>query len=403
MNRVLYRVMGIIVSIIVLFSLGYQIYNNMLTPYRTETAYVYLQSDYVAADGLIVRDELVLWPQSDGVISYLREDGDKVSLSMPVAQVYQTQQDAENQTAIQKLEQEIALLEEASAPGRADYINAEVLNGQISDRLSRISHAIQSRNLSGLDTVKTDYLMLLNTRQIATARATNFNARITQLKDEVQSLKGATQPPLSTVTAKKPGYFVGAADGYEETLTTAQANELTPSTVKQIIDARPNTVVVPGAVGKLITGFEWFYCALVREEDAARFRKGLTLSVTFPFLSNTAYPALVTAVTPEDGTGYTTVTMRISIMNAEVCTMRTQKSEISFASYRGLKVRADALRFQDGEPGVYVINGAGVRFKKIDIIFYGDGYVLSRQREEKGYLALYDEMVIEGRELAQGA
>lgn len=83
--------------------------------------------------------------------------------------------------------------------------------------------------------------------------------------------------------------------------------------------------------------------------------------------------------------------------------MRTQKSEISFASYRGLKVRADALRFQDGEPGVYVVNGAGVRFKKLDILFYGDGYVLSRQRTEDGYLALYDEMVIEGRELSQGA
>lgn len=403
MNRILYRIMGVGISVVVLCYLGYQIYNNMLTPYRTETAYEYVQSDYVAADGVIVRDELVLWAQNDGVISYLYEDGDKVSLSMPVAQVYQTEQDAANQTTIKKLEQEIALLEQASAPGRADYINAEVLNGQISDRLARLSHTIQSRRLSGLDGVTTDYLMLLNTRQIATARATNFDARISQLKDEMQSLKSSTKPPLSTVTAKKPGYFVGIADGYEETLTTDQAGALTPSYLKQVIDTRPNANVVSGAVGKLITGFEWYYCSLVPNEAAPRFRTGLTTSVTFPFLSNTVYSALVTAITPEDGTDYTAVTLRISNINAEVCTMRTQRSEISFASYRGLKVRADALRFQNGEPGVYVVNGAGVRFKKLDIVFYGDGYVLSRQRTEDGYLALYDEMVIEGRELSQGA
>ncbi len=400
MNRILYRIMGSIIAIAVFCYLGYQIYTNILTPYRTETAYVYVQSDYVAADGVAIRDELVLTAEQDGVLSYLHDDGDKVSLSMPVAKVYQSEQDAANQTAIKKLENEIEQLEQAADPGRADYINAEVLSGQISDRLSRLSYAISTRNLSDLESTKIDYLMLLNTRQIATARAQNFDARLSALKSEVESLKSTTQPALCTVTAIKPGYFVSTTDGYEKTLTTADAANLTVSQLEQIIASKPAFNADRSTAGKIITSFEWYYTALVPSQSASRFYKGLSVSVTFPYISDTAYSAVVTAVNTEEGSDYAVVTLRFNNMNAQVCSMREQKAEISFASYRGLKVRSDALRFQDGEPGVYVVNAAGTRFKKLDIIFYGDGFVISRQHTEPEYLALYDEMVIEGRDLA---
>ncbi len=399
MNRILYRISGIFIALGVLAFLGYQLYRHIIPPYRTEVAYVYVQSDYIAVDGVAVRDETVLKTQNHGVISYLYDDGAKVSKSLPVAEIYQTDQDAANQSAITKLEKEIALLSEAADPGRSDYINAEVLSGQISDRLSQLSYIIQSRNLSGLDVVGTDYLMLLNTRQIATMRATDFDARLSQLKAEAQSLKSATHPALATVVAAVPGYFVGITDGYEETLTASGADSLTPSAVQQIVLSKPGAVSQQDTVGKIISGFEWYYTALVPNSELARFYTGLTVSVTFPYISDTAYTAIVTAITPEEGNEYTAVALRLSNMNGQVCAMRAQKAEISFASYRGLKIRTDALRFVEGDPGVYVMNAAGVRFKKIDILFYGDGFVLSKQRTEDGYLRQYDEMILAGKEL----
>lgn len=401
MNRILYRMIGALAALMILAVVGYQVYANLLTPYRTETAYEYLQSDYIATDGVAVRDETALTAEHAGIVSYLRDDGEKVSASMPVAEIYATEQDAENQAIVKKLQYEIERLEEAADPGRAEYINAEVLGGQISDRLAQLAYLCDTRDIGGLETVKTDYLMLLNTRQIATARATDFNDRLLRMRGEAETLAASTQPAVATVSAVQSGYFVGFADGYEQDLTVSGAADITPERLMQIVNETAQAS--QSAVGKIVTDFEWYYVALVPEKECERLRNGMKLTVTFPYISDDAYPAVVSFITRQEGQEYAAVGLRIDEMNAQVCAMRVQRADLSFASYRGLKVRADALRFQQGQPGVYVMNAAGVRFKKLDIVFYGDGFVLSRQRSESGYLALYDEMVVQGRELAQDA
>ena len=47
--------------------------------------------------------------------------------------------------------------------------------------------------------------------------------------------------------------------------------------------------------------------------------------------------------------------------------------------------------------GVYILKGEQVTFKKIDVIYEGSDYVLSKVHEDDpSYLALYDDIMIEG-------
>ncbi|MFA9381092.1 MAG: HlyD family efflux transporter periplasmic adaptor subunit [Acetanaerobacterium sp.] len=400
MNRILYRISAVLILLGIVAFLAYQGYHYVFTPYETETAYVFVQSDYIAVSGVAVRDEVVLQTNQEGVVSYLHNNGEKVSKSMPVAEVYQSEQDAANQTAMRKLEQEIGLLETAADPGRADYINADMLNSQISEKLSLMAQMTGMRSLGALETVKTEYLMLLNTRQIATERVSNFDARLSRLRDEADSLRSVTQPALASVLAPQPGFFVSVVDGYEQMLTTAGLDTLSLSAVQQIAASKQQPVSGQGTVGKLITGFEWYYAALVPIDNAERFRSGLTVSVTFPYVSDTAYPATVSSISAAEDADYAVVVLQFNNMNTELCALRAEQAEISFASYRGLKVRSDTLRFQDGQPGVYVMNAAGVRFKMLDVIFYGDGFVLSAPGAKDDYLRMYDQMITRGKELA---
>ena len=49
--------------------------------------------------------------------------------------------------------------------------------------------------------------------------------------------------------------------------------------------------------------------------------------------------------------------------------------------------------------GVYALKGEQVEFKKIDVKFEGSNYVLSKTHDnDKSYLALYDNILIEGVE-----
>ena len=48
------------------------------------------------------------------------------------------------------------------------------------------------------------------------------------------------------------------------------------------------------------------------------------------------------------------------------------------------------------EKGVYIRKGEQVLFKRIKVIFEGSNYVLSEVQDDPEYLALYDDIMLEG-------
>ena len=95
---------------------------------------------------------------------------------------------------------------------------------------------------------------------------------------------------------------------------------------------------------------------------------------------------------------------------------RTEKVELIRGDFRGLKVPREAIRFIDysdlpdsvketgkendedkSYKGVYIRKGEQIEFKKIDVIYEGSDYVLSKiYEDDKSYLALYDDILLEG-------
>ena len=101
-------------------------------------------------------------------------------------------------------------------------------------------------------------------------------------------------------------------------------------------------------------------------------------------------------------------------MNYDLVQHRCENVEIINGEYTGLKVSRDAIRFRDftetvtDENGVEtevttsckcvrVIQGEQVVFKRLDVIFEGNNYVLSAEKnDDNDYLSLYDEIIVEG-------
>lgn len=75
---------------------------------------------------------------------------------------------------------------------------------------------------------------------------------------------------------------------------------------------------------------------------------------------------------------------------------------IILKEYSGLVVNTEAVRIVDDVKGVYVDNGYMIKFKPIEVIYTGDGYMLCKVSEDKSGLVLYDEVVIGGRNLYDG-
>ena len=67
-----------------------------------------------------------------------------------------------------------------------------------------------------------------------------------------------------------------------------------------------------------------------------------------------------------------------------------------FDEYTGVKVPREAIRFQGQQKVTYVMLGQQIIFKKIDVIYEGDDYVLSKNTSDDSYLLLYDQILLEG-------
>ena len=81
-------------------------------PYKTTQVYAYTADDSVLAEGLVVREALVL-PAPSGILEVTRAEGEKVGIGQQIALVYRDTEAQASQAQIEELEMDVALLEEA--------------------------------------------------------------------------------------------------------------------------------------------------------------------------------------------------------------------------------------------------------------------------------------------------
>ena len=77
------------------------------------------------------------------------------------------------------------------------------------------------------------------------------------------------------------------------------------------------------------------------------------------------------------------------------------------AEYRGFSVPLSAVRMLDGYEGVYVLDEVTVVFRRIEIVYEGDGYYICVEGEEDedspyGWLRMNDVIITEGTGLEVG-
>lgn len=90
-------------------------------------------------------------------------------------------------------------------------------------------------------------------------------------------------------------------------------------------------------------------------------------------------------------------------LNSAVTTGRTAHFKLLVNSYGGLRVSRKALRYNDkDERGVFIERGQNLLFKKVNVVYWGEDYVICTQEQDDDYLKLYDKIVTEGKDLYDG-
>ena len=406
----------LIFAAVIALYLGYYIYSALNEPYQTAQVYSYTAHDSVTAEGLVVRQALVL-PAHSGILELTRAEGEKVGKGQQIALVYRDSQAQASQAHIEELELAIELLEEAiSQSGNlesAARLDEDIIQSMVALRASyALGDCTQLREqVLG---VKSSVLKRGYTYGDGLTSA-DLSARLRQLRDELAVLTRQSARATTRVSAPTPGVFSSLVDGYESLLTPETVYELTPTSLQELINSPAGED--SGAMGKLITSDTWYFAANLPQTAARRLEEGDTASLRFSGDLNRTVEMTVDRIGATEG-GKTLVVFSSNRYLTLTTLLRHQTAELVFESWSGLRIPKQALRLvestQDADhsddsastvtrTGVYALVNGRTEFREVDILYEGSDYYVTRPLGSgRKILRAGDAVITQGTGLTDG-
>lgn len=389
MNSVITKIVIFIVSAFILITVGSQIYFALSAKRDTEQAILYTTSDTLKFDGVFVRNETIIPFDGNGILNYEQEDGSKIAKNSVVAQVVTDAGQIEIRKKINELEAQLVLLDRATNPGTTEAAQPEFISKQINEKYLQLLKYSESGDIKKTESVKSEMQILMNIYNIATQTESKdiFAQKKNSINSQIAELKSQMTPPVQEITTQEPGYFVSYADGYEDRLKTDTVESLTADDIKAITNSEIKKD--SSVVGKTFHDYWWKITGIVTAEND--FIKGKKVNI---YINGS--PMLISANVDDmksiGGNQYIVI-LSTNVLSADFAKERVREVSIVLNEYTGVKIPRNAITFENGVKGVYVMYGQKKQFKKLEVIYEGDGYVISQKGLSSDYVSIHDQLV----------
>lgn len=424
-NKVLKIVCISLLSIIALVYFYIMVFNaNIDTEPIVDTEYAarYTYDEKLTVKGMVIREETLLDFNTDKILYYTVEDGSIVRADTDVALIFDNEEDALGYKRINKIDEEISMLEGLNTSYENVNTDFEAAEKQIVLNVRELISSVNSNDCITLSSDIRELTYSINQRQIITGEVKDFNSIIKSLKDErTDILNSCGTYSDTTLKASKPGYFVSFADGYENVFDYKNVANMTLSdfdNMPQRQDVSENTV------GKIISGLNWYIACRLTAEDALMLsplissHEATILNLSFPDSSCKDIPATLVSINQTSKQSDAIAIFSCNYMNSPLSHLRSETVEISINTYSGLRISKDSIHddivkdIDTGKDvkvqGVYVLRGSELVFKEISIVYSGSDFVIIDPNPKEGVLrsgqtvALNDSVVVRGDNLYNG-
>lgn len=406
----------------------YQLYQWSVPSVKTEVALEQDVYNAMDAEVFVVRDESVLRNTASGKVLPLVEDGQRVAKGDVVAVVFHNDADAANYLRARELENQIGHYEQLSG----QYATVSDINALNEEAFSRLLDCldIAGGGQFGHYAERVDELeSMLIRRQLSMGEKIDFSSILSALKSERNSLS-IDDSASTKITAARSGYYISSTDGLEGAIPYGQVLSATQADLQKALEAKaqPDS----GGVGKMVDSFDWYLLCTVREEKALMLESGDSVTVRMPFSAAEEFKTEVKQIVQaEDGRNL--IVLKCNLMNESFANLRQETAQLvtnvtvyyarpqqegqeapkprQYIVDKGLRVSSSAMRVVDGEKGVYVRRGNVARFRRLNVVYSDQTYVISATADLDGnpivddansYLKQYDEIILEGKDLYDG-
>lgn len=395
------KILAVVFIFVLMFMIIYPLFalEGSTVSVKTQTAVTRTVYETIDTEAFAVRKEVLIDNSYSGTVVPAVDNGSKVAIGDTVASIYSSDSAAESASRLKEIKSEIEYYK-SIATNSATTLQTEiaVYKSGVSNSLFSLSEAIESDNLSTVYELSRSLREAIMKKQMATGAEIDVSSKISALEAEYASLQSVAAGG-SQVTVSQAGYYVDSADGYEKLADYDNIVSYKYTDAEVLFETEPSAVSSAN-VGKLITDFNWYLVFNAKVHQLGNKVRGSYVTVIFGNSQVEELRMKIEAINQTEGSDVLTVVLSSNIMNEEIAALRKEAVKIRVDSLSGIAVDRMALRTVDGEKGVYVKEGNLVNFKKVNIIYSDESIVLSEpQALDSSYLAVYDEMILEGIDL----
>lgn len=374
-------------------------------PPMTTPAYLHTDYQIVGGEAYLFRDEQVLRTAEAGVINRFAENGEKIGKGGAVCEVWNGYDDglrAAAQIELDSLNRMIAVLEDSRVSAGATLAKAELFRREAETVYAQLRALLARGETEDLRDLTDRMLTLLNRYRAIIGADGSAEAALESLRADRDTLLRGT--PYTVYNTESSGYYYDASqvDGSEELFTTAALNDLTVEGFDALIHAeRPSTEGF--AVGKMARGDRWYLALGIEATAAELFEEETRYGFVFPDNAGRELDMTCTRILTDEG-GSAVVLFSTDVIPTDFAFLRSQRVEITVGSFVGYHVPDAAMQTLDGAEGVYIFEESTVRFRRVEVLYRGDGYCIVAERGDRGdgYLNLNDMMITSGENLYEG-
>ena len=375
---------------------GYNVVSSLYAPLMTATVTPYEAGAGYYASGFVVREEELLYSQYGTTVLNCAE-GAHVAANDTVATGYRSEDAKTRQTRIDELSGQIEQLQYAWSAVSSVYDQA-ALDADIAGDLAQLSRYLALRDMNSVSDLSPELKGLILRRTGSDSDRGSLQARISTLQAELETLEAQSAGDTSAILAGKAGTFSAAVDGYESVLTPERLMEMT---VAEFESVQPDETDA-NAIGRLVTSATWYYACVVPASELSGVEEGDRATLTF---ARDYYQPVTMRVARLGGNEAGSRLLVLSSDRAlqNVTLLRQQSAEIVFTSYSGLRVPKSAVRVENGQTGVYILEGTLAKWKPITILHdTGESYVVTLDTSSTNNLWPGDELIINAKNLYDG-
>lgn len=375
-----------------------QAVSMLYKPITTDSAVFYTANNGFKITGVIIRNEILVKSDNDGVLHFLISDGERVSKNGTIANIYGSESASITLSQMESVQTKIDDINDILSFNDLEAANLDLINNRVNSNLNNLILSASSGNYFEMPQNSQDLLFALNRRQAALGDTSSFAFQLEALNKQLENLKQGLTGIKGAIKAEQSGYFLSKTDGYESVLGVENLSKITPS----FLDGLESKPTDKNVVGKIVSDYEWYIAAKVSINDSHNYKAGDSLKIYTSVKSSPVLPVTVKQVNTSSDSSDAVIIFSCSEMNAELASMRSGPMTVVSKEYSGLRVPKKALRIVDNVKGVYIVKGMQAKFVPIEILYSTNDIMICNKLDTDGQLRLYDQVIVKGRNLYDG-